>query len=58
MPKYLVNFIYPVTILMATVETDLKDEWDIAEIADEAIFNDIGFAPLRDADNWTVEELN
>ena len=58
MPKYLVNFIYPHTILMATVETDLKDEWDIAEIADELIFQDIGFAPLRGADNWTVEELN
>jgi hypothetical protein len=58
MPKYLVNFIYPHTILMATVETDLTDEWQIAEEADVMIFEDIGFAPLLGADDWTVEELN
>lgn len=57
--KYLVNFIYPHTILMATVyDNQNLTEYEIAEIADEAIFEDIGFAPLLGADDWTVEELN
>lgn len=58
--KYLVNFVYPVTILMATVESDLSldFEWEIAELADEMIWNEIGFAPMQGADDWTVEELN
>ena len=69
--KYLVNFVYPETVLMTSVDTETsyftdsegmlrpaEDEYEIALIADETIFEDIGFAPLQHCQEYTVEELN